>query len=171
MDILDIKHGPVFDETIWEKEYHTHNPYASSRLGNNDEIRIPIQQQDTYTLPCESYLLIQGKVTKKDGSVGVTPKLINNAVAFLFEEIRYEISGITVDSTKRVGLTSTIKSLISTPYSKKRMLRNNGWSFPPDVEANALSTGEFDAIVPLNMLLGFAEDYKRIIMNVRQELV
>ena len=47
--MLDITQGPTFDETIWEKEYHTHNPYASSKLNNNDEIRIPIQQQDIYT--------------------------------------------------------------------------------------------------------------------------
>ena len=89
MDILAIAQGPTFDETLWEKEYQSHNPYASSKLNNNDEIRIPIQQQDIYTLPCESYLYIEGRVTKKDGTGVSTVPFINNPMAYLFDEIRY----------------------------------------------------------------------------------
>lgn len=170
MDILNIKSGPIFDETIWEKEYHSHNPYASSRLGNNDEIRIPIQQQDAYTLPCESYLYIEGQVTKKDGSSPSVVPFINNPMPFLFEEIRYEISGITVDSTKRVGVTSTLKTLISLPMNEVNKHYTSGWVLPAAATITPNSNGFFDFSVPLRSLLGFAEDYRRIIMNVKQEL-
>lgn len=171
MDILDIKHGPIFDETLWEKEYHTHNPYASSKLGNNDEIRIPIQQQDVYTLPCESYIYIEGKVTKKDGSIGSNVHFTNNPMSYLFEEIRYEISGVTVDSTKKVGVTSTLKGLVSLSPNETNILKTSGWVLPEKETFPPNSSGYFDFCIPLPLVLGFAEDYRRIIINVKQELV
>lgn len=171
MDILDIRQGPIFDETIWGKEYHTHNPYASSKLENNDEIRIPIQQQDAYTLPCESYLYIEGQVLKKDGTVGTTVPFTNNPMAYLFEEIRYEISGVTIDSVKRVGITSSIKGLVSISPNEGNILRTAGWVIPEKDTITPDTKGNFDFCIPLRLLLGFAEDYQRIIMNVKQELV
>ena len=171
MEILDIAQGPTFDETLWEKEYHTHNPYASSKLNNNDEIRIPIQQQDIYTLPCESYLYIEGRVTKKDGTTASTIPFINNPMAYLFDEIRYEISGVTVDSTKKVGITSTLKGLASLTPSEKNMLAAAGWVAPDSDTITPDSSGNFDFYIPLRLLLGFAEDYRKIIINVKQELV
>ena len=171
MDILNINQGPMFDETLWEKEYHTHNPYASSKLDQNDEIRIPIQQQDAYTLPCESYLYIEGVVTKSAGGVGSVVPFINNPMAFLFEEIRYEISGITVDSTKRLGIASTLKGIVSIPANETNALMTAGWFLPSSDTITLGSLGNFDFCIPLRLLLGFAEDYQRIIMNVHQELV
>jgi len=172
MDILNLKGGPVFDETIWEKEFHTHNPYATSKLGNNDEIRIPIQHQDAYTLPCESYIYIEGRVTKKDGKEGTNAiPFVNNPMTFLFEEVRYEISGITVDSTKKVGITSTLKSLVSYGPQDKNKLLITGWGLPSESTQTPNPLGYFEFLIPLRMILGFAEDYERIIMNVKQELV
>jgi len=172
MEILDIAHGPTFDETLWEKEYHTHNPYASSKLNNNDEIRIPIQQQDIYTLPSESYLYIEGKVLKKDGkTTGTTVPFINNPMAFLFDEVRYEISGVTVDSTKRVGIASTLKGLCSISPNQENMLVTAGWVAPASKTITPNPKGDFDFSIPLKLLLGFAEDYNKILINVKQELV
>lgn len=171
MDILDVRHGPVFDERLWEKEYHTHHPYASSKLENNDEIRIPIQQQDLYTLPCESYLYIEGRVTKADGTVGTQVPFINNPMAFLFEEIRYELSGVVVDSTKRVGITSTLKSFLSISPNETNTLIPAGWVIPNAKTITPSTSGYFDFHIPLKILIGFAEDYKRIVINVKQELV
>lgn len=171
MDVLDIRQGPTYDETLWEKEYHTHHPYASSKLGNNDEIRIAIQQQDAYTLPCESYLYIEGRVTKKDGTAGSTIPFINNPMTFLFDEIRYELSGVTVDSVKRVGVTSTLKNIVSISPNELNALVPSGWILPTNTTITPNKQGFFDFCVPLWMILGFAEDYKRIIVNVKQELI
>lgn len=172
MDILDITHGPTFDESLWEKEYHTHNPYASSKLNNSDEIRIPIQQQDIYTLPSESYLYIEGKVTKKDGiTPGSTVPFINNPMMYLFDEVRYELSGVTVDSTKKVGIATTLKGLVSLTPNESRFLEAAGWVTPKKDTIIPNANGNFDFHIPLKLLLGFAEDYKRIIINIKQELV
>ena len=35
----------------------------------------------------------------------------------------------------------------------------------------ALNTGDFNLCVPLSILLGFCDDYKRVVMNVRHELI
>lgn len=92
-------------------------------------------------------------------------------MAFLFEEIRYEISGITIDSIKKVGITSTIKGLLSISPNEINVLQTAGWVIPQKVTIVPDKQGYFDFCVPLRMLLGFAEDYQRIIMNVKQELV
>ncbi|KAG5321201.1 SETMR methyltransferase, partial [Acromyrmex heyeri] len=56
-DILNIGGEPIFDDRIVKFEIHTYNPYINT-FGHSDEIRIPIQQQDLYTLPCESILYL-----------------------------------------------------------------------------------------------------------------
>ena len=56
--ILAVDRGPLFDDTITHYEYHSHAPYASSRYGNNDEIRIPMLQQDVFTPVSYTHLVI-----------------------------------------------------------------------------------------------------------------
>jgi len=62
-DILNIEAEPIFDNRIVKIETHTYNPFANTTFGYSDEIRIPIQQQDLYTLPHESFLYIERKLT------------------------------------------------------------------------------------------------------------
>jgi len=57
-----------------------YNPFANIMFGYSDEIRIPIQQQDLYTLPYESFLYVEGKLTNKVQDAHVT--LGNNCVAY-----------------------------------------------------------------------------------------
>ncbi|KAL6257821.1 hypothetical protein P5V15_011415 [Pogonomyrmex californicus] len=73
-DILSIGGAPIFDDRIVRIETHTYNPYANITFGYSDEIRIPIQQQDLYTLPCESFLYIEGKFATKESAKEGTAK-------------------------------------------------------------------------------------------------
>ena len=88
-DILDIYDKPIHDDRIVKIETHTYNPYANTTFAHSDEIRIPIQQQDVCTLPCESFLYVEGrlKINKRNDEPAAT--LGNNCVAFMFDEIRY----------------------------------------------------------------------------------
>nr|XP_012234650.1 PREDICTED: uncharacterized protein LOC105679297 [Linepithema humile] len=168
MDILDIADEPVFDERIVKYEMHTYNPYANTTLGHSDEIRIPIQQQDLYTLPCESFLYVEGKlVTSADKNRDNVCIMGNNCVAFMFDEMRYELDGVEIDRNRNVGITSTIKNYVSLMTEKSKTLKYASWN--PD--GNPLLDGNFNFCVPLNTLLGFCEDYKRIVINARHELV
>lgn len=96
VDILNVKGEPIFDDRIIKMETHTYNPYANTTFGNSDEIRIPIQQQDLYTLPCESFLYIEGRLTTKNVNAN-TPVLGFNCVGYMFDEIRYELNGVVGD--------------------------------------------------------------------------
>lgn len=171
-DILHIGSEPIFDDRIVKIETHTYNPYANTTFGYSDEIRIPIQHQDLYTLPCESFLYVEGKFSAKKpaGDKSEQPKLSNNCVAFMFDEIRYEIDGVEIDRCRNVGVTSTIKNFVSLTTSKSITLENAGWDATMHFFRTSV-TDDFNFCVPLNTLLGFCEDYKRIVINARHELI
>ncbi|XP_050454178.1 uncharacterized protein LOC126852926 [Cataglyphis hispanica] len=172
-DILSITGEPVFDDRIVKIETHTYNPYANTTFGNSDEIRIPIQQQDLYTLPCESFLYIEGRLESKKPSSAESAegesstRLVNNCAAFMFEEIRYELDGVEIDRSRNVGITSTIKNYASLTVERSNILQNAGWDF---VSKSKL-VDDFNFCVPLSVLLGFCEDYKRVVINARHELI
>src|SRR5580765_7614190 len=90
-DILNIEDEPIFDDRIVKIETHAYNPFANTTFGYSDEIRIPIQQQDLYTLPYESFLYIEGELKINNPVEGSAVALGNNCAAFMFDEIRYEL--------------------------------------------------------------------------------
>ncbi|XP_026825290.1 uncharacterized protein LOC113561901 [Ooceraea biroi] len=167
-EILNIGDKPIFDDRIVKIETHTYNPYANTTFGYSDDIRIPIQHQDLYTLLCESFLYIEGKLTIKNSAANKRVVLENNCIAFMFDEIRYELNGVDIDRNRNVGITSTLKNYVSLTTSMNEMLKNAGWDIA------SFSNGEeghFNFCVPLSMLLGFCEDYRRVVINARHELI
>ncbi|RLU18819.1 hypothetical protein DMN91_009176 [Ooceraea biroi] len=147
------------------------NRFNGSTIG----LKIPIQQQDLYTLPCESYFYIEGTFSiagtaAGEGVAGATPadqaRLVNNCAAFLFDEIRYELNGVEIDRSRNVGFTSTLKSYVVLTHAHANILQNAGWSL-----VNTPEPGDFNLCVPLGMLLVFCEDYRCVVINARHELV
>lgn len=170
-DILNVTQRPVWDTSISNAEKHTHQPYANTTFKNNDVIRIPIENEDVYTFPWDSLIYIEGKVLKPDGTApSTTAKFVNNGIMFLFDEIRYEIGGKTIDSVRNPGITTTMKGYLSYNKNESLRLQNAGWS---PLETNDLidSNGYFNVCIPLRMVLGFAEDFRKILLNVKQELI
>lgn len=170
-EILDIQSRVAFDESIAHYEVHAHQPYATSSFDNSDEIRIAIQHQDLCVLPSRSSLHICGKIVDPNGLPLKTTNLSNNAMSFLFEEIRYEMNAIEVDKCKNVGIISLMKGWLSHTPSQKNMLENAGWIGLDDTKKIMDKDGNFDVIIPLSMILGFAEDYRKIVVNVKHELI
>ncbi|KYM95359.1 hypothetical protein ALC62_13999 [Cyphomyrmex costatus] len=84
----------------------------------------------------------------------------------MFDEIRYELNNVEIDRNGNVGITSTLKNYVSLTYDKSLIALNAGWNSRSDI-----MEGYFNFCVPLNMLLGFCEDYKRVIVNARHELI
>lgn len=173
MEILNVQEKVQLSDAVVGYEYHNHIPFGSPRYGNNDEIRITIPEIDNYVLPCESYLYVQGKLRMEadETKTSATAVLINNAIAFMFSDIRYLINGVEVDAVRNVGITSTMKGLFSFSPSDVTKLQNVGWDLEKAKAPILDDKGNFSANVPLKMLLGFAEDFKKIVMNVRQELI
>lgn len=168
MSILQVADLPQIDNSIEGYEVHTYNPYNNS-FRENDEIRIPIHQQDLYILPSASFIYVEGCATVIGKDKKPTQKFVeftNNPILFLFQDIRYEINGVEIDRSKNAGITTTIKSFISMNEGESKVSAIWGW----DINGSK-NKGCFNAIIPLNKILGFAEDYNKIIMNCKHELI
>uniref|UniRef100_A0A8D8Z8A6 Double jelly roll-like domain-containing protein n=1 Tax=Cacopsylla melanoneura TaxID=428564 RepID=A0A8D8Z8A6_9HEMI len=173
-NILNINEDVYFDSRLVKKEIHSHYPYLTTSYNYNDEIRIPVQQQDNYTLPSESFIYIEGVIS------GFTPTktwIDNNGFLFLFSEIRYELCGIEIDASKRPGVTSLMKNYVSFDSQAHDLNEISGWHPFTDtpnadiVHTTANSISSFNVCIPLNKIIGFAEDYRKILVNVKQELI
>ncbi|XP_066584067.1 uncharacterized protein [Prorops nasuta] len=92
-------------------------------------------------------------------------------MAFLFDEIRYELDGVEIDQCRNVGITTSIKNYLSVGSINKNYIENAGWCH----DALKYTTSDkklfFNFCVPLRMLLGFCEDYNHIVINARHELI
>lgn len=162
--ILNLSNGVHADDSITGIQYHSYNSYTSS-FGYSDEIRIVVQQQDLYTLPCDSYIFIEGEVKRKNvADVTALPVASHFFPGFMFEDIRYEINGFEIDRCKNVGITSCMKGYTSFS-DNQHDLGPSGWGVQGVIEA------KFTFSIPLKMFMGFFEDYRKIIMNVKQELI
>ncbi|XP_043483548.1 uncharacterized protein LOC122512009 [Leptopilina heterotoma] len=112
-------------------------------------------------------------MTKNNGeTLTENVALINNAIAHLFDEIRYELNGIEIDRCKYVGHTSTIKNLLSLTPSQLMRVGNAGvFEYSAlDLKMN-IENGYFNVTISLSMIFGFAEDYKKIVVNAKHELI
>ncbi|XP_043471641.1 uncharacterized protein LOC122504548 [Leptopilina heterotoma] len=171
-DVLNIANPIVYNESIAHYEIHAHLPYASAIFNNSDEIRIAVQNQDHCVLPSKSFLHIQGKLVKENGLPVIHTRFVNNAICHLFEEARYELNAIEIDKTKNVGLTTLMKNYVSVYGAQSKFLENAGWFSTCNANTNLVDNlGNFDISIPFNILFGFAEDYQKIIVNARHELI
>jgi len=115
MDLVNFTEAPVTDEAIEEYEYHEYEPITGTIRNNPGEIRIPIQNQDIFTYPCESYLLVEGRLTKNDGTVYANADAItltNNAIMHLFSNIKYQLSEQEVESLIHQGQATTMLGVL-----------------------------------------------------------
>ncbi|XP_008180372.1 uncharacterized protein LOC103308559 [Acyrthosiphon pisum] len=170
---LDVTAEYVDDCKITQMAYHSFTPYSNMSLSNNDEIRISILNMDAYTLPCESYIYIEGKVNKPTEAATAEVRFSNNGLAFLFSEMRYEINGIEIQKLKTPGVSSCLKAYCSYTPNDLNTLENTAWDSAMDSEDNKnfMSEGVFAGCIPLKHLFGFCEDYKKILLNCNQQLI
>ena len=189
--ILAIDEGIEKDESIEKYEYHEYSPVTgTSNLNNGGEIRIVIESQDLFTHPSESYLIIEGQLTKVDGTVYANADLvsiINNGIMYLFKFLKYELSGQEIEQINYPGQASTMLGLLKYPddFSKSKGL-NQCWYKDSNVNA-ALNNegfgkrhvylinspnpkGTFSFKIPLNHIFGFAEDYNKVIFGFKHQL-
>ena len=168
-EILNIQSAVTFDESVAHYELHAHQPYTTSSFGNSYEILIAIQHLDLCILPSRSSLHVCGKLVKPAVTALQRSLLVNNAICHMFEEIRYEINAIEIDKCKNVGLTTLMKSWVSLNPSQKLIIA--GWLDVEETQKPTNDDGYFDSSIPLCMILGFAEGYRKLLVNVKHELI
>lgn len=116
---LNIDALAARDDSIIRKEFYPYSPYTTS-YADTDEIRIAIQSQDSYLLPCESYLYMQLTATTVGANAQGDDEInfVTNFPSFLFSDVRYELNGVEIDRLRNVGRASTMKLKIASRTSQ-----------------------------------------------------
>ena len=100
--ILRITDPIPSNDSIDKYEHFEYDPIMGTSLNNSGGIiRIDIQTQDVFTHPSESFLLIEGRLTKADGTAYPNADLVSltdNAMMHLFKTIKYEFSGQEIET-------------------------------------------------------------------------
>lgn len=168
---LDVTGRYIDDCRITQIDYHSFLPYSTSALSNNDEVRIALHNTESYTLPCESYIYIEGKIIKP-ATITDDIRFINNGLAFLFSEMKYELNGIQIQKLVNPGITTTLKGYCSYNKSDITSHYNAAWDKElKNVNSDFIESGMFNGCINLKDLFGFCEDYKRILINCNQQLI
>lgn len=187
--ILTIDKLAFRDDTIIRKEIYPYTPYTTA-FGNSDEIRIAIQSQDSYLLPHESYLWIQLRAS----TIGIHtidadhPEnshdeiyFVKNFASFLFSDVRYELNGVEIDRMRNVGRSSLMKLLIASRTSDLFAYNSycNSMEATSPRSENAVNAANantprlrtYDVMIPLSIWFGFCDDYRKIVLNCKHELI
>ena len=188
--------------TIYDYEYKEYNPIVGTDL-NRGSIVLTIESQDIYTHPAESFLVIEGELRRRaravDGAVqyyanDAVVTLINNAMMYLFSDVRFHLASHEIEVLQNPGHATTILGLLKYPddFNKSFGMNqlwvkdentgaaeirvaqdafNNGFKIRRDYIITSPNTnGKFSFKIPLKHFLGFCEDYKKILYGMQQKL-
>ena len=191
MDMLKIDESLTSDESIEEYEYHEYEPITGTNLNNPGEIRITVETQDIFYHPSESYLIIEGQLTKSDGTAYADANVVtitNNGLMHLFSNMKYQLSGQEIESLFYPGQATTMLGLLKYPddFQKSQGL-NQLWYKDTGTAAHLTNNagfgvrqgylvkspdpkGTFSFRIPLKHIFGFAEDYTKIVYGFRHVL-
>ncbi|XP_025407515.1 uncharacterized protein LOC112681478 [Sipha flava] len=166
---LDVNEPYVNEAPIQEMFLHSFLPFSTTAINKGDEIRIPIQNRDAVTLPSESFIYVEGKLIKPaDLLTEVT--FSQNGLINLFNEIKYEINSVEIQRVKRPGVSSSLKGYCSYTPEDVNCLQNAIWD-GEDSNRKFIKDGSFTGCIPLKHVLGFAEDYNKVLINCSQQLI
>ena len=162
-DYLNVTNRIQFDDSVEKYTYHSYVPHNILTINNSDEIRICINNQDLLTRPGRSFIYIKGEIENH-----AKGHLVNNALAFLFDEIRYEVANKEVDMVRKPGIAGLMKLLPSA----NSLVKYSNAAIDTDENLKAIpKDGKFSGCIPMEMLLGLCEDFNRVLVNQKQELI
>src|SRR2546426_2302511 len=115
---LELESSFEYDESIERFQYRVYDTLQGTPLNTTGtEIRIQILNEDIWTLPCKSFLYIEGQlldsVTNQPYAANSLVSLQNNAMMYLFSEARYHIGDHEVERFQYPGQTTTIDALLT----------------------------------------------------------
>ena len=190
--ILRITDPILKDDSIDKYEEIAYEPVAGTNLNApGQDIRLTIETQDIFTHPSESYLIVEGRLLKKDNnnSYGNNDfiSITNNGIMHLFKRIRYDLSGQDIENIMNVGQATTMLGLLKYPddFSKSKGLNqlwykdttvnaeeaNAGWEVRRfQIIKNSDPKGTFSFKIPLKHIFGFCEDYDKVAYGLKHNL-
>ena len=189
--ILRITDPILSDNSIDRYEDIEYEPVAGTNLNNSGgDVRLYIETQDIFTHPSESFLIIEGRLTKTDNNSYGNADLVsltNNAMMQFFKNICYDLSGQEIEKIMYLGQATTMLGLLKYPddFSKSKGLNqlwykdttanadedNVGWNVRKlYIINNSNPKGSFSFKVPLKHIFGFCEDYDKIVYRLKNTL-
>ena len=189
-NILNIQEKLDYDDSIKSYQYTEYRPITGSQLNTSGQIVITIENTDDLYYPRESWLLIEGRLVKADGTAYANADLItltNNAMLYLFTNIKYSLNGTEIESLNHPGVATTmLNSLKFSDDFKKGPGLMQCW-YPDTTTTAAVANvgftirhayiiekpnpkGTFSFAIPLADIFGFGEDYSKVISGMRQAL-
>ena len=185
--ILKIKDSYGVDESISSYETYAFYPITGTQLNNPGSTTITVQNSDNFYHPANSWLEFEGQLKKSDGAYGADDLITfaNNGILYLFDNIKYQLSSTEIESVFNPGAVSNIIGLAkhSSSYSAGLIQcwapdssndaadTNLGFKNRRKFTSTSAPVGSFRFAIPLNHILGFAEDYNRIVYGFVHTLV
>ena len=181
--ILHIQEKYAVDDSIKSFEEYAFQPISGTQLNSAGQIVIRVENQDAFFYPGKSWLQIEGKLIKAAGGnyvSGDKVTLVNNGPMYLFDNIKYELSGQEIESIYHPGHATTILGLAkySTNFNAGPAL-NQCWSLDTAtgtatdtnlgfkkrqdyIIEKPTTKGSFRFAIDLEHLFGFCEDYQKV---------
>ena len=119
-DCLDITEPFVYDESIQSLQYFEFTPQTFANCNTvGHPIKMYINAQDVYTLPSKSYINIKGQLRRNDNNnpyaAADEVALINNAMMYLFTEIKYDLDSTNIEKLSSPGQITSLFGYLSQP--------------------------------------------------------
>ena len=187
--ILEIKDNYKEDDSIKSLETFAYQPISGTQLNDAGQITIRIENQDAYFYPRRSWLQIEGQLVKADGAAFIDNdmiSLVNNGLMYLFDNIKYHLSGQEIESLYHPGYATTILGLAKYPKDFASSL-NQCWKLDISTTSTDANTGfkarhdyiieksapkgSFRFIIDLEHIFGFCEDYDKVMYGFVHSLI
>ena len=185
--ILKIRDSYAVDESISNYETYAFYPITGTQLNNPGSITITVQNSDNFYHPANSWLEFEGQLKKSDGDYGADDLITfaNNGILHLFDNIKYQLSSTEIESVFNPGTVSNIIGLAkhSSSYSPGLIQcwapdssnvaadTNLGFKNRRMFTSSSTPVGSFRFAIPLNHILGFADDYLKTVFGFVHTLV
>ena len=186
--ILKIDDNYTIDDSIDNYETYSFYPITGTQLNNPGSITITVQNSDNFYHPANSWIEFEGQIKKGAADYATTDLITfaNNGILYLFDNIKYLLSSTEIESVFNPGAVSNIIGLAKYSSSFQSGLLQ---SWAPDTSDAAAVTnlgfkkrhdfiittsdpvGSFRIAVPLKHILGFAEDYNKVLYGFVHTLV
>ena len=181
----------VTDDRIVEYEHIEIRP-ADNNYNAAGEIRIDITNENVFTRPSDSYLLVEGVMDLAAGgnyAAGAEITLVKEGIMYLFSNIRYYINEKEVESIYHPGHVQNMLSYLleDNAYDSTMALahcggkdnhlnaaiadNSTGYRRRRNLILSSVPTGHFSFYIPLRRLFGFFRDYDKLVFGTTQRLV
>ena len=143
-DSLKINEPVMIDDSIEYFQYQEYPPASPENLNSlGSQIKLIINATDNYVNTSKSYIVIKGKLVRSNDNQPYAAAdeiaLVNNAMMYLFSEIKYEIGGKVMERISNPGQTTSMLAYLSQPddYSTSSGLKSC-WSKDTTNNANSI---------------------------------